>query len=63
MEANGSKSGPVPPRNAETVAHPKPPVHPPVSPRPAGPSISASVVRSPTSEADLDVMDFMHACV
>ena len=33
MEASGSKSGPMPPRNADAaVAHPKPPVHPPVSP-------------------------------
>ncbi|CAN6328882.1 unnamed protein product [Urochloa humidicola] len=30
MEANSSKSGAMPPRNAEAIAHPKPPVHPPV---------------------------------
>ncbi|CAN6342614.1 unnamed protein product [Urochloa humidicola] len=32
METNSSKSGAMPPRNAETVAHSKPPVHPPVPP-------------------------------
>ncbi|CAL4899765.1 unnamed protein product [Urochloa decumbens] len=33
MEANSSKSGAMlPPRNPEAIAHPKPPVHPPVSP-------------------------------
>ncbi|PAN20369.1 hypothetical protein PAHAL_3G363900 [Panicum hallii] len=32
MDANSSKSGALPPRNAEAVAHPKPPVHPPVPP-------------------------------
>ncbi|KAK8458124.1 hypothetical protein SEVIR_3G313000v4 [Setaria viridis] len=32
MEAHISKSGTMPPRNAEAVAHPKPPVRPPVPP-------------------------------
>ncbi|RLN01203.1 S-type anion channel SLAH2-like [Panicum miliaceum] len=32
MDAKSSKSGALPPRNAEAVAHPKPPVHPPVPP-------------------------------
>ncbi|KAF8659632.1 hypothetical protein HU200_058389 [Digitaria exilis] len=32
MDANSSKSGAMPPRNAEAAAHPKPPVHPPVPP-------------------------------
>ncbi|CAL4899764.1 unnamed protein product [Urochloa decumbens] len=33
MEANSSKSGAMlPPRNPEAIAHPKPPVHPPVPP-------------------------------